>query len=194
MGENLYEQIQATAAQIRLRYQGTPRVAIVLGSGLGQLADEIEQPVAFDYAELPYFPRSTVIGHRGRLVCGKLVGVEVVAMQGRLHCYEGYTARQVTFPLRVMRALGADVLVVSNAAGGINPYYAQGDVVALDDHVNMMFDNPLVGENDDRLGPRWPDMVQPYCPKLIEQAQAIGRREGFAVHRGVYLAVRGPNY
>ncbi|MBS0208710.1 MAG: purine-nucleoside phosphorylase [Planctomycetes bacterium] len=194
VSDELYDQIQAAAAVIRARHARRPRVALVLGSGLGQLAERFEDATRFDYHELPHFIRATVIGHQGRLVCGRLEGVEVVAMQGRNHGYEGYTQRQVTFPVRVMRALGAEILIVSNAAGGINPYYEQGDVVALDDHINMTFDNPLVGPNDERLGSRWPDMCQPYCPRLIALAQQAGRAADFPVHRGVYLAVRGPNY
>jgi purine-nucleoside phosphorylase len=190
----LYGQIEETVAALRQRYTARPRVGIILGSGLGGLADEVQSPTIFDYADVPHFPRSTAMGHKGRLVCGRLAGVEVVAMQGRFHSYEGYSQQRTTFPVRVMRALGADILFVSNAAGGVNPYYQAGDVMLIDDHINLMADNPLIGVNDDRLGPRFPDMSQPYCRKLQEEAMRVARREDFTLHRGVYLAVKGPNY
>ncbi len=191
---HLMGHIEETVAVIRRRYTTKSRVGIILGSGLGGLADEVEKPTVFEYADLPHFPRSTAIGHKGRLVCGELAGVEVVAMQGRFHSYEGYSQQQTTFPVRVMKALGADVLFVSNASGGVNPYFKAGDVMLIDDHINLMADNPLIGVNDDRLGPRFPDMSQPYCRKLQEKAMAIARRADFVLHRGVYLAVKGPNY
>ncbi|HEX4129031.1 MAG TPA: purine-nucleoside phosphorylase [Pirellulales bacterium] len=191
---HLAGQIDETAAAVRRRYAGSPSVGIILGSGLGGLAEEITGGTSFDYAELPHFLRSTAVGHRGRLVCGRLGGVEVVAMQGRFHGYEGYSQQQITFPVRLMKALGAETLVVSNAAGGVNPYYRAGDVMIIDDHINLTFDNPLVGVNDDRLGPRFPDMSQPYCPKLTERALEVARQNDIVAHRGVYLAVKGPNY
>jgi purine-nucleoside phosphorylase len=147
----------------------------------------------FDYEQIPHFPRATSVSHAGRLICGRLAGVSVVAMEGRFHAYEGYTHQQLTFPVRVMKALGAELLIVSNACGGMNPLYACGDLMVIDDHINLMGDNPLIGVNDDRLGPRFPDMSRPYDPLLIERALEIGRRENFAVHRGVYVAVPGPN-
>ena len=134
------------------------------------------------------------VSHAGQLVCGMLQGVPVVAMEGRFHAYEGYTHRQITFPIRVMRALGAELLIVSNACGGMNPHYAQGDIVVIDDHINLMGDNPLVGVNDDRLGPRFPDMSRPYDPVLIRRALEIARRENFVAHRGVYAGVTGPTW
>lgn len=140
------------------------------------------------------FLRSTAVGHRGRLLCGRLAGVPVVAMQGRFHCYEGYSAERATFPVRVMKALGIELLVVSNAAGGLNPNFACGDVMVIDDHINLLNRNPLVGVNDDQLGPRFPDMSAPYDRRLGDRSLAIARREGFACHRGVYIAMLGPTY
>ncbi len=190
----LVGQIEEAVAAIRSQWSGQPIAGIILGSGLGELAQEIEDPVSFAYSDLPHFAKSTVIGHAGRLVCGRLGGANVVAMQGRLHAYEGLSQQQITFPVRVMKALGAGMLIVSNACGGLNPAYAQGDVMVIDDHINLMWDNPLIGVNDERLGSRWPDMCEPYCQKLIAVAQEIARRENFVLHRGVYVAVKGPNY
>lgn len=191
---HLAAQIDAATAAIRQHWDRPARVGIILGSGLGDLANEIRAEATFPYETIPHFPRSTVIGHAGRLVCGQLGQMSVVAMQGRFHAYEGYTQQQITFPVRVMKALGAELLIVSNASGGLNPLFAAGDVMVLDDHFNMMWDNPLVGVNDDRLGPRFPDMSCPYDPALIDRAQEIARRENFKLHRGVYVAVKGPNY
>jgi len=168
-------------------------VGIILGTGLGSLAEQIEAEAKIPYEDVPHFPRSTAISHAGRLVLGRLCGLPVVAMEGRFHAYEGYSFQQLTFPVRVMKALGAELLVVSNAAGGLNPHYATGDVMVIDDHINLMGGNPLIGVNDDVLGPRFPDMCRPYDPRLIERALEIARRENFAAHRGVYVAVTGPN-
>jgi purine-nucleoside phosphorylase len=189
----LYSQIEAAAAAVRQRWSETPRAGIILGTGLGNVADEIESPVAIDYPDIPHFPSSTATSHRGRLVCGRLAGVPVVAMEGRFHQYEGYPLKQITLPVRVMKALGAETLIVSQAVGGMNPYYKAGDVMVIDDHINLMGDNPLVGVNDDRLGPRFPDMSAPYTPELIEVALETARRENFVAHRGVTVAVTGPN-
>jgi purine-nucleoside phosphorylase len=191
---HLAGQINESAALIRSKWSGTPRAGIILGSGLGAVADEMEVDEAIDYGEVPHFLKSTAVGHRGRLLCGRLGGVPVVAMQGRFHCYEGYSAERATFPVRVMKALGIELLVVSNAAGGLNPNYSAGDVMVIDDHVNLMNRNPLVGVNDDSLGPRFPDMSAPYDRRLGEQALTIARRAGFACHRGVYIAMLGPTY
>ena len=185
--------IDEAVAAIRSHWQIEPRVGIILGTGLGGLVDEIESPQSLDYEHIPHFPRSTAISHAGRLVSGTLQGVPVVAMEGRFHAYEGYPLRQITFPVRVIKALGANLLIVSNACGGMNPHYRAGDIVVLDDHINLMGDNPLIGVNDDRLGPRFPDMSQPYDPELIDLALEIARRENFVAHRGVYVAVTGPN-
>jgi purine-nucleoside phosphorylase len=189
----LYNQIQEAAEAVRSRWQVAPHAGIILGTGLGSLVQNIDVQASIDYAELPHFPRSTSVSHRGRLVCGTLNGLPVVAMEGRFHMYEGYSLKQITLPVRVMKALGADLLVLSNACGGMNPYYRCGDIMVIDDHINLLGDNPLIGINDDRLGPRFPDMSAPYDPELIERALEIGRRENMVVHRGVFVAVPGPN-
>jgi purine-nucleoside phosphorylase len=190
---HLAAQIAEATAYIRSRWDHAARAGIILGTGLGNLAREIDGDVTIDYESIPHFPRSTATSHVGRLVCGRLAGVSVVAMEGRFHAYEGYSHEQLTFPVRVMKALGADTLIVSNACGGMNPHYRRGDIMVIDDHINLMGDNPLIGINDDSLGPRFPDMSCPYDPKLIERALEIARRENFAAHRGVYVAVTGPN-
>jgi purine-nucleoside phosphorylase len=189
----LHGQIQEAIAEIRKKWSGRPHAGIILGTGLGGLAGEIEVEAEFDYETIPHFPRSTAVSHRGRLLCGKLEGAPVVAMEGRLHMYEGYSLKQVTLPVRIMKALGAELLVVSNACGGMNPYYRCGDIMVIDDHINLLGDNPLVGVNDDRLGPRFPDMSEPYSQELVERALAIARRENIVAHKGVFVAVAGPN-
>jgi purine-nucleoside phosphorylase len=189
----LYAQIEAATAAIRSHWNETPVAGIILGTGLGNLAAEIESPVAIEYEQIPHFPKSTATSHRGRLVCGHLAGAPVVAMEGRFHQYEGYPLKQITLPVRVMKALGAETLIVSQAVGGMNPYYKPGDVMVIDDHINLMGDNPLVGVNDDRLGPRFPDMSAPYTPELIDVALEVARQENFVAHRGVTVAVTGPN-
>ena len=163
----LAAQIDEAVTAIRRSWRKEARVGIILGTGLGSLAGQIETEATLDYASIPHFPRSTAVSHAGQLVCGMLAGVPVVAMEGRFHAYEGYSQRQITFPVRVMKALGAELLIVSNACGGMNPHYAQGDIVVIDDHINLMNDNPLIGVNDDSLGPRFPDMCRPYDPVLI---------------------------
>jgi purine-nucleoside phosphorylase len=188
------QQIAETAAVVRKRWRETPRAGIILGSGLGDMANEIDAEAVIDYAELPHFPRVSAIGHAGKLVCGKLAGVPVVAFQGRFHLYEGRTPQEAGMPVRLLQALGASALVVSNAAGGLNPQYAAGDVMLIDDQINLLFGNPLVGVNDDALGPRFPDMSSPYDADLQAVAVSIAQREGFVLHRGVYVAVLGPNY
>lgn len=188
----LFDQIEAAAAAIRERWNEKPKVGVILGTGLGGFAEQVEDVVAIDYEDIPNFPRSTAVSHRGRLVCGKLEGVPVVAMEGRIHQYEGYPLQQITLPIRVMKALGADTLIVTHAVGGMNPLYQAGDVMIIDDHINLMGDNPLVGINDDRLGVRFPDMSAPYTSELIEVGQEIARRENFVAHRGVMVAVTGP--
>lgn len=185
--------IEATAAVVRAKVARVPDVAIVLGTGLGGLAEAIESRVEVPYDALPGFPRPTVESHAGRLLFGTLAGKSVVAMQGRLHRYEGYSMQQVTFPVRVMRALGARTLVVSNACGGMHPLWEAGDLMLMADHINLLGDNPLIGANDERLGPRFPDMSQPYDPALRELARAEARRQGITLREGVYVAVAGPN-
>ncbi len=189
----LYGQIEEAVAAIRAKWQGTPHAGIILGTGLGGLASEIEVEASFDYESIPHFPRSTAVSHRGRLLCGRLEGVPVVAMEGRLHMYEGYSLKQVTLPVRIMKALGADLLIVSNACGGMNPYFRCGDIMVIDDHINLLGDNPLIGVNDERLGPRFPDMSEPYTQELVERALAVARRENIVAHKGVFVAVAGPN-
>ena len=189
----LAAQIEEAAGVIRQRWSGRPHAAIILGTGLGSLAEQIETEALFEYEAIPHFPRSTSIGHAGQLVCGVLQGVPVVAMEGRFHAYEGYSYRQITFPVRVMKALGAELLIVSNACGGMNPQYAQGDIMVIEDHINLMNGNPLIGVNDEQLGPRFPDMCEPYDHRLIDRALEIARRGNFAAHKGVYVGVTGPN-
>ena len=190
---DLYDHIQEAVAAIRKEWSGTPHAGLILGTGLGSLVEKIDVQASFDYADIPNFPQSTALSHRGRLVCGELGGLPVVAMEGRFHMYEGYPLKQITLPVRVMRALGAELLVVSNACGGLNPQYRLGDVMLIDDQINLMGDNPLIGINDDRLGPRFPDMSQPYDFATIDRAMEIARRENIHVHRGVFVAVSGPN-
>jgi purine-nucleoside phosphorylase len=189
----LYEQIQETKRVITQRWSTPPRVGIILGTGLGGLAEDIETEAVFPYQELPHFAHSTVASHAGRLVCGRLAGKQVVAMEGRFHLYENYTLRQITFPVRVMKELGCEVLVVSNACGGLNPQYAKGDIMVIEDHINLMGDNPLIGKNDDRLGIRFPDMCHAYDRELIALAQQIALEERVVCQKGVYVAVPGPN-
>ena len=191
--QGLYEKVEAVAAFIKKAWQGTPHAGIILGTGLGSLVKHIQEEASLEYEEIPHFPKSTATSHRGRLVCGKLSGLPVVAMEGRFHMYEGYPLEQITLPVRVMKALGAKLLVVSNACGGMNPYYKCGDIMLIDDHINLLGSNPLIGINDDRLGPRFPDMCEPYDQKLIERALEVARRENIVAHKGVFVAVPGPN-
>jgi purine-nucleoside phosphorylase len=185
--------IREAASAIRERTEIAPRVGIILGTGLGRLGEEIEVESVIPYAEIPHFSPSTVESHPGRLLLGRLGGKPVVAMQGRLHRYEGYSLQEVTFPVRVLRALGAEVLVVSNACGGMNPLWAPGDLVLLSDHINLLGDNPLIGANDERLGPRFPDMSAAYDPELQRLAAEVALDAGIPLRRGVYVAVTGPN-
>lgn len=189
----LVEQIAEAVGVVRRQWQAEARVGLVLGTGLGSVAGTIEVEAQFPYEAIPHFPRATTDSHAGRLLCGRLAGVPLVAMEGRFHAYEGYSYKQITFPVRVMRALGAELLIVSNACGGLNPNYAAGDIMVIDDHINLMSGNPLVGLNDERLGPRFPDMSAPYDRALIERVLEIARTENFAAHKGVYAAVTGPN-
>jgi purine-nucleoside phosphorylase len=189
----LYDQIQQAAAAIRTRWAKTPRVGIILGTGLGALAQDITADVTIPYEEIPQFPCATVESHAGRLVCGTLGGKAVVAMEGRYHYYEGYTLQQVTFPVRVMKALGCDTLIVSNACGGMNPQYQKGDIMVIEDHINLLGDNPLIGPNDDRLGDRFPDMCHAYDRDLLALARQIAMQERIPMQQGVYVAVPGPN-
>ncbi len=192
-GTELYDQVQAAAAAVRAQWPVRPRVGIILGTGLGGLVGEIAADSAIPYEEIPHFPTSTVVTHAGRLVCGTLAGKAVVAMEGRFHFYEGYSLKQITLPVRVMKALGCDVLIVSNACGGMNPQWAKGDLVVIEDHINLMGDNPLIGKNDERLGVRFPDMCRPYDPALIALAKKVALDERIPLQQGVFVAVPGPN-
>lgn len=187
------ECVQEAAAVVREKYARTPVAAIILGTGLGRLAQEIDVEASIDYGDIPGFPLSTVESHAGRLLCGMFAGKPVVAMQGRFHRYEGYTLQQVTFPVRVLRELGADTLVVSNACGGMNPLWHPGDLMLIADHVNLLGDSPLVGPNDDRLGVRFPDMSAPYDEALRAMARDVALARGIQLREGVYVAVPGPN-
>jgi purine-nucleoside phosphorylase len=189
----LFDRIQEATGVVRRLAKLRPDVAIVLGTGLGGLAAEIEVEAAIPYGDIPGFPLSTVESHAGRLLLGRLGQRPVVAMQGRFHRYEGYDLAAVTFPVRVMHALGARVLFVSNACGGMNPLWSPGDLVLLSDHINLLGDNPLIGANDERLGPRFPDMSAPYDPELRALARATARELGITLREGVYVAVPGPN-
>ena len=186
------DRIREAALAVQSRGAAAPRVGIILGTGLGGLADAIEVDAAIDYEDLPHFPVSTVMSHQGKLILGTLSGVPVVAMQGRFHRYEGYSHQQIVFPVRVMRLLGADTLIVSAACGGMNPLWSPGDLVVLDDHINFMGDSPLIGPNLDELGPRFPDMSVPYDRELRDAAAAVAMEQRIAVRHGVYVAVPGP--
>ncbi|HUO52974.1 MAG TPA: purine-nucleoside phosphorylase [Gemmatimonadaceae bacterium] len=186
--------IAAAAAVVRERFAPVPEVAIILGTGLGGLAREIASPVTIPYEEIPGFPLSTVESHAGRLIGGTLAGRPVIAMQGRFHLYEGYTAQQVSFPVRVMRALGARALVVSNASGGLDGSWQAGDLMLIADHLNLLGANPLIGPNDDALGPRFPDMSAPYDAALRALARDVASRAGLTLREGVYAAVTGPAF
>ncbi len=189
----LLERIDSAVEVIRSRSDVEPRVAIILGTGLGGLAEDINARATIPYEEIPNFPVSTVESHSGRLLIGHLAGQPVVAMQGRFHRYEGYTLQQVTFPVRVMRDLGAEILIVSNACGGMNPMWDVGDLMLIADHINLLGDNPLIGPNADELGPRFPDMSEPYDLRLQRLAIEVARDERLTLRRGVYAAVAGPN-
>jgi purine-nucleoside phosphorylase len=186
--------IYEAADYLRERTDGfVPKVGIILGSGLGKLADSINDPIIIPYAEIPHFSRSTAIGHKGNLIFGTIAGRPVCAMQGRFHYYEGYPMDQVTLPVRVMKVLGIEYLFVSNAAGGVNLDYKVGDLMVISDHINRL-PNPLVGPNLDEFGPRFPDMTRPYDLNLIRKAESIAKEEGIKLFKGVYLAGTGPSY
>ena len=185
-------QASLAAQAVRDRFDRVPDVAIILGTGLGALGRAIEAQVVIDYTDIPGFPLSTVESHAGRLVCGKLGGKTVVAMQGRFHLYEGYSAQQVAFPVRVMRELGAGTLVVSNACGTLHPLWNAGEIMLIADHINLLGTNPLVGANDDALGPRFPDMSAPYDAELRELAREVAREQKIVLREGVYVAIVGP--
>jgi purine-nucleoside phosphorylase len=188
------EKIQNALGFLKQKYANTPRIGLILGSGLGVLADEIGNPVKIPYNEIPDFPISTVEGHAGQLVFGLLSGVEVVAMQGRFHFYEGYSMEKVTFPVRVMKELGVDMLIVTNAAGGVNESFSAGDLMIISDHINNMGTNPLIGPNDSKLGVRFPDMSEAYTKELRAVAREIADRLNINVKEGIYFGNPGPVY
>jgi purine-nucleoside phosphorylase len=192
----LQTQIKEAVDFIRSQTMMKPDIGIILGTGLGGLAKEIRKDTVIDYEQIPHFPVSTVESHHGKLIFGRLAGKKVVAMQGRFHYYEGYTMRQITFPVRVMGAkdgLGVKTLLISNAAGALNPLFRRGDVMIIVDHINLLGDNPLIGPNDDELGPRFPDMSEAYNRKLIALAEDVALDQKIRVQKGVYVAMTGPN-
>lgn len=189
----LKQKIEETLAVIRNYTKENYPIGIILGTGLGGLVNEININHKIDYADLPHFPLSTVESHHGKLIFGTIAGKNIVAMQGRFHFYEGYAMQQITYPVRVMKFLGVKTLLVSNACGGMNPQYRKGDIMLMVDHINLLGDNPLIGKNEDELGPRFPDMSEPYSLKLIRIAENIAIENNIKVQKGVYVAVPGPN-
>lgn len=194
MSETLYERAEHAARTIRTHWNEEARIAVVLGSGLGAFADDLQEPVAIPYSEIPGFARSTVQGHAGRLVLGKIENVPLVAMSGRFHYYEGYTFDEVVFPIRVLGLLGVKSLVLTNAAGGINVAFDQGALMVISDHLNLIGENPLRGANDERFGPRFPDMSEVYARDYQELAVEEAHGIGLELRRGIYAALSGPNY
>jgi len=192
--QTLREQIEESLAFVRKYTKATPPVGIILGTGLGGLAREITKELEIDYRRIPHFPVSTVESHRGRLIFGKLAGKKVVAMQGRFHFYEKYTMQQIAFPVRLMKFLGVKTLLISNAAGALNPIFDRGDIMIISDHINLLGDNPLIGPNDDSLGPRFPDMSEPYSRRLIKLAEDVALDLKVKVQKGVYAVMQGPNF
>jgi purine-nucleoside phosphorylase len=189
----LRKKIDEAVAFLRTRTDSAPSIGIILGTGLGGLAKEMTQEKVVDYGDIPHFPLSTVESHHGKLIFGTLGGKKVVAMQGRFHYYEGYSMQQVTFPVRVMKFLGVQTLLISNAAGGMNPQFRKGAVMIITDHINLLGDNPLIGPNDDSLGPRFPDMSEPYSRDLITLAEQVALDLKIRTERGIFVAVPGPN-
>jgi len=190
----LYERVQEAAAAVAKHVTAPPQVGLILGSGLGGYADKLADPVALDYASIPHFPRSHVVGHAGKLVLGTRNGARCVAMQGRVHMYEGHDATTVAFPARVLIALGAKVLIITNAAGGLEPSWPPGTLMLIRDHIDMLRDHALRGPNDDRLGTRFPDMTRAYAPELREHAKAAAAAANIPLAEGVYVAMPGPTY
>ncbi|MDY7031583.1 MAG: purine-nucleoside phosphorylase [Thermodesulfobacteriota bacterium] len=189
----LLEKIEEARGYIASQTEMMPRIGIVLGTGLGGLVESIQIEKTVPYENIPHFPTSTVKGHIGNMIFGTLSEKEVLAMQGRFHYYEGYSMEQVTFPLRVMKAFGIEVLIISNAAGGLNPRFSPGDIMIIADHINLTGNNPLIGTNPDTLGPRFPDMTQPYAEDLISLLEDVALDEKIRVHKGVYVGVSGPS-
>jgi len=190
----MLQKIQETTNFIKGKTKYNPKIGIILGTGLGGLVNEIENPEIIDYKDIPNFPVSTVKGHHGRLIFGMLGGKEVLAMQGRFHYYEGYEMQLLAFPIRVMKFLGVERLIVSNAAGGMNPDFKVGDIMFINDHINLMSNNPLMGPNDEEIGPRFPDMGEPYEHETLAMAKEIAAELNIPVKEGVYAAVTGPTF
>ncbi|PSL43293.1 purine-nucleoside phosphorylase [Salsuginibacillus halophilus] len=186
--------VHEAAKSLQQKLNNEPKVGLILGSGLGDLAEEIENPVKTKYEDIPHFPVSTVEGHAGQLVAGSLEGQEVIAMQGRFHYYEGYSMQDVTFPVRVMKELGVEKLIVTNACGGMNPSFQPGDLMIIEDHINMTGDNPLMGPNDEELGPRFPDMSTAYSKELRDICENAAESIGFSMQKGVYVGISGPTF
>jgi len=194
MNKTVQEAVFETADSIRKRLRVQPKIGIILGSGLGPMADVIQNPTSIPYAEIPNFPRPTVEGHAGRLISGELEGVSVVALQGRVHAFEGHPMQTVVFPTRVLGSLGIDTLLVTNASGAINTRYRPCDLMIIEDHINLTGDNPLKGPNLSEFGPRFPDMTEPYDRAGIEVLTQVAKKQGLNVHRGVYAGLLGPSY
>jgi purine-nucleoside phosphorylase len=192
--KKLMKELKETVKFLQKQYKQVPQVGIVLGSGLGNFVDEIDVEAEVAYGDIPNFPVSTVEGHKGKLIFGKLGGKTVVAMAGRFHFYEGYQAQEVVYPIRVMKQLGVETLLLSNAAGGVNPSFNVGDIMIIKDHVSFFTPNPLIGKNIEEFGPRFPDMSEPYKKSLIQKAKAIASKHAFDVKEGVYVAVTGPTF
>jgi purine-nucleoside phosphorylase len=190
---DLVQRIDGATAAIQARCTVQPKVGVILGTGLGALAHEIERPTTIPFEEIPGFAKTTLSGHAGNVVIGHIAGKPVITFEGRFHYYEGHSVETITLPVRVMRAMGAEIMIVSNAAGCMDPRYDRGDLMIIEDHINMMGINPLVGPNDERLGPRFPDMSRPYDPALIALAESIALKLGIKAHKGVYVALTGPN-
>lgn len=190
----MLNKINEASSFIQSKLNEKPEIGLILGSGLGILGDQIENPIIIKYDEVPHFPQSTVEGHKGQLVIGKLEGKTVIAMQGRFHYYEGYSIQEVTFPVRVMNALGIDKLIVTNAAGGSNKEFEPGDLMLITDHINFAFNNPLIGKNFEELGPRFPDMSHAYSPELMNIARKASEELGFSLKEGSYMFFTGPTY
>jgi purine-nucleoside phosphorylase len=191
---SILQKMEEAKTYIQSKHKAAPRIGLVLGSGLGVLGDEVENPTIVPYSEIPNFPVSTVEGHAGQLVLGQLAGAEVVVMQGRFHFYEGWSLDEVTFPVRVMKALGVEILIVTNAAGGINPEWNAGDLMLITDHINFTGQNPLIGPNESEIGPRFPDMSNGYNRELRATAKEVAANLGITLREGVYAGVSGPSY
>jgi purine-nucleoside phosphorylase len=191
--ERYRQQIAEASSFLKSELETESPIGIILGTGLGGLVNEIQIQTSVDYQSIPHFPHSTVESHAGKLLFGTLGGKQVLAMQGRFHYYEGYSMIEITFPVRVMYELGVRILLISNAGGGMNPYYRKGDLMVIDDHINLLGTNPLIGPNLDEYGPRFPDMSEPYSKRLISLAEEVALDHKIKLHRGVYVAVPGPN-